>query len=76
MLSFLKALFGTDGRAHLIPFEAQHARECLRHTLIVIDDQDLRGGSVSTDRWHVGYCNLRLLNSIARALRKSLTNSC
>src|SRR4029077_5395714 len=52
LLSFHKSLLGAAPRAHLIPREAQHARKCLGHGLIVVDDENLRRRSVSYDCRH------------------------
>src|SRR5437588_4558816 len=34
--------FGVHGRMNLVPLEAKHPRKRLRHSLIVIDDEDAR----------------------------------
>ncbi len=41
MFCLLQPLFGGYRRTDLVAFEAQHARKCLRHSFIVIDDKDL-----------------------------------
>ena len=52
LLGFEQSILSRHGSAHLIPFESQHARKCLRHALVVIDDQDLRYRRVRHGRVH------------------------
>ena len=43
-LGLAQARLGADGRADLVTLEPQHPGERLRHALVVVDDEDFRGG--------------------------------